>query len=265
MPAHSGPVAAHGRGHPVHRSCQPSRPPSWQSALVRARSCRPRRHLAAASPPGAARAAPDLLDRRAVLARTTAPAGAAPSTGPAGRGRWRSPPARRRPRPAAAPPRRGPTATPPTPTMGTLGEGRPALPHGPHRHRVHRAAREPAPAGAEDGPARLGVEGQAEQGVDQREAVGAALEGARRRSRPRRARWGSAWPTAAGRTRWPPAPRAVASAEWANIRERSSTLGQLTLTSSATMQRAAPPRRAAVARRARAARRVVRDRSGPRC
>ena len=30
--------------------------------------------------------------------------------------------------------------------------------------------------------------------------------------------------------------RAVASAEWANMRDRSSTLGQLTLTSSATMQ-----------------------------
>ena len=29
--------------------------------------------------------------------------------------------------------------------------------------------------------------------------------------------------------------RAVASAEWANMRERSSTLGQLTLTSTATM------------------------------
>ena len=30
------------------------------------------------------------------------------------------------------------------------------------------------------------------------------------------------------------------SAEWANIRERSSTLGQLTLTSTATMARPAP-------------------------
>ena len=34
--------------------------------------------------------------------------------------------------------------------------------------------------------------------------------------------------------------RAVAAAEWANIRERSSTLGQLTLTSSAMMHEPAP-------------------------
>ena len=48
--------------------------------------------------------------------------------------------------------------------------------------------------------------------------------------------------------------RAVASAEWANMRDRSSTLGQLTLTSSAAMQRAgapcSPPRRPAPAARA---------------
>ncbi len=39
----------------------------------------------------------------------------------------------------------------------------------------------------------------------------------------------------------------VASAEWANIRDRSSTLGQLTFTSSATMQEPAPVPAAAVA------------------
>ncbi len=35
--------------------------------------------------------------------------------------------------------------------------------------------------------------------------------------------------------------RDVASAEWANMRERSSTLGQLTFTSSATMHDPGPP------------------------
>ena len=34
--------------------------------------------------------------------------------------------------------------------------------------------------------------------------------------------------------------RAVASAEWANMRERSSTFGQLTLTSSASMHEPGP-------------------------
>ena len=47
--------------------------------------------------------------------------------------------------------------------------------------------------------------------------------------------------------------RAVASAEWANMRERSSTLGQLTFTSSATMQ--APSSDAAAVATASAARR----------
>ena len=137
-----------------------------------------------------ARPRPDPADRRAVGRRTSAPAGAAPSTAPAGPGRSRCPPARRRRRPAAARPRRAPTITPPTPTIGAVGEGRPALPHGPHRHRVHGAPREPAAAGAEDGPSRFGVEGQAQQGVDQGQPVGTALERAARRSRPRRARWG---------------------------------------------------------------------------
>src|ERR1700733_6949906 len=48
-----------------------------------------------------------------------------------------------------------------------LGEGRPALPYRPHGDGMHGAPGQPAPAGAEDGPARLGVEGQAEQRVHQ--------------------------------------------------------------------------------------------------
>ena len=55
--------------------------------------------------------------------------------------------------------------------------------------------------------------------------------------------------------------RAVASAEWANMRERSSTLGQLTLISSAPMHEPAPEE-AATATRARRPR-VVRHRTTP--
>ena len=102
-----------------------------------------------------------------------------------------------------------PENTPPTPTMGRSGKGGPALPHGPHGHRVDRRARRARPRRRPStGRPRLGVERQAEQGVDQGQALGPGLRARRRRSRRCRARWGSAWPSAAGRTPWPPAPRA---------------------------------------------------------
>ena len=91
---------------------------------------------------------------------------------------------------AATRPRRGPVRTPPTPTIGVVGEGGPALPDGAHRHRVDARAREAAAAGAEDRAAGLGVEGQAEQRVDQGEPVGARPRARRRRSRRCRARSG---------------------------------------------------------------------------
>ncbi len=111
--------------------------------------------------------------------RTIAPPGSAPSTVPWDRGTWRSPPGRRRRRPGAAPPRRGPENTPPTPTIGSVGEGRPALPHRPYRDGVDGAAGEPAAAGTQHRPARLGVERQPEQCVDEGQPVGATLDRAR--------------------------------------------------------------------------------------
>ena len=82
-----------------------------------------------------------------------------------------------------------PEKTPPTPTMRQLGEGRPALPHGPHRHRMHGAAGQAATAGPQRGRPGLGVDGQAQERVDQGQAS-APPSTRPRRSRPGRPHWG---------------------------------------------------------------------------
>src|SRR5580704_2875462 len=56
-----------------------------------------------------------------------------------------------------------------------LGEGRAAFPHGAYGHRVHRTTGQPAPAGAQDGPSRLDVEGEAQQRVHEGQPVGTTL------------------------------------------------------------------------------------------
>ena len=135
----------------------------------------------------------------------------------------------------AARPRRAPVRTPPTPTMGVAERA------ARHSHTARTATgwtaapERPPPPAPRTGRPVSDVDRQPEQGVDERQRRRPRPRGRRPRSRPRRARWGSAWPTAAARTPWPPARRDVASAEWANMRERSSTLGQLTFTSSATI------------------------------
>ena len=152
---------------------------------------------------------------------------------------------------------------PPTPTMADVGEGRPALPHRAHRHRVDGAARQPATAGAEHRPARLEVERQSRAGCSTRVSPSAPAPSAAPAISTTSGTFGLSLahrgrPHAVAATT-----RAVASAEWANIRDRSSTLGQLTLTSSAAM----PTRRRAGGAAATQLGRAWRSPppSGPRC
>ena len=130
---------------------------------------------------------------------TTAPPGATPSMAPADRGRLRSPPVRRPHRPATARWRLAPEKTPPTPTRGGR-ERRRGTPTRPARPPGARGPREATPTGPEDGPARLGVEGQARAGCSPTSGHRRRPPAPRWRSRRCRARWGSAWPNGAGRT-----------------------------------------------------------------
>ena len=143
-----------------------------------------------------------------------------------------------------------------------VGERRPALPDGADRHRVHRGPESPPPPAPRTGRPVSVSRARPEQRVHQREPVRTALERARRDLHDVGhvgAELGPARQAALG-GRHDPGRRLGRVGEHARAGPRRS--GQLTLTSSAAMQRPArcsPPRRRAP-RRARSP-----PRCGPRC
>ena len=169
MPAHSGPRRTDGLAtrSPKLSAISPSSRSQRTVPVARVGVGRsPRRHRSARRVRRLRRLRPPSYP---VRPGTSAPAGAAPSTAPSGHGRWPCRPGRRRPRPGAARRRRGPTS--PRRRRRSAASGKAAR----HSHTARtatgwrRAPRQPAAAGAEHGPARLGVEGQTEQRVDQRQ------------------------------------------------------------------------------------------------
>ena len=169
---------------------------------------------------------------------TIAAARPAPGRGRGGRGTSRCRPPRRRRRRASSPRRRHRETTPPTPTMPAAGKAaRQSCTARTATGRMAGPERPPPPgARAQTVATPVHVDGHAQHRVHEDERLGSRLQRGAGDSRRCQRRSGSASPTAADLHAADAATaRAVACAEWANIRLRSSTLGQLTLTSTATM------------------------------
>ena len=233
MPAHSGPGGAHRGGDAVAECVSHARPPSHLRSTFASRACAFSSGVVrvTAGRPGSGCLRPSCRGRG-----TSAPAGATPSTGARGSRKVAVPTWT-----ASAPACRSSTAswpdcTPPTPTIAVSGNaarhsqtartatgctGAPESPPPP----APRTGRPVSVSRASPSSVFTSVSPSAPPSsapVAISTTSGTLGLSLAQRGRPH---------LVAAMT------RAVASAEWANMRDRSSTFGQLTLTSSAAMQR----------------------------